>query len=306
MMEDNKDNKDNKDSKDSKDSKDNNDGKGGNSTLMQRFEKTAMLMHRYQHLGWRERGPFANPHRGQGRILAVLKMQPEISQRDLAYLLDMRNQSLSELLAKMEKAGYITRNQSEADRRVVDIKLTDAGKEAAERAAQQKEGDGDVFSVLGEDEQKIFGDYLSRIDAELEKRTGDEPDMMEALASEYGMTPEMIEAMKSRELTPEMMDFLRDRGFPPEMVDGLRGRGFPPRGPGHFRGRPHPPEGPGRFGERGFPPEGPRHFREHDFPRDEDERFQGHGFQDQVVTEGQDAAAPEAVETQAVKGEKAE
>lgn len=34
-------------------------------------------------------------HIGQGRVLAILKLKPEISQRDLSYLLDMSKQSLA-------------------------------------------------------------------------------------------------------------------------------------------------------------------------------------------------------------------
>jgi DNA-binding MarR family transcriptional regulator len=196
-----------------------------NMTLMQQFNKAMMLLHRYQHLRGRERGPFTNPHRGQGRIFAVLKMKPEISQKDLAYLLDIRNQSLSELLSKMEKAGYITRNQSETDRRVVDIKLTDAGREAAGQAEQQKEDDNDLFSILSEEERQNLSGYFARIIAELEKKTSGEPDLLELFGSKFGMTPEMIEMMRSRQFTPEILEHMRSRGFPPEILREFQRRG---------------------------------------------------------------------------------
>jgi len=80
-----------------------------NNILMEQFSRAAMLLHRYTHHSRRTQGPFEDPHRGQGRILALLKVKPEISQRELSYLLDIRNQSLSELLTKLEKAGYISR-----------------------------------------------------------------------------------------------------------------------------------------------------------------------------------------------------
>ena len=41
--------------------------------------------------------PFVNTARGQGRILAMLKIQPEIATKDLAYLLGIRQQSLNKL-----------------------------------------------------------------------------------------------------------------------------------------------------------------------------------------------------------------
>ena len=58
----------------------------------------------------------------------MLKLKPEISQKELSDLLDMRPQSLGELLGKLERNGYITRTPSERDQRVLIIRLTDAGK----------------------------------------------------------------------------------------------------------------------------------------------------------------------------------
>ncbi|OAA84836.1 MarR family transcriptional regulator [Clostridium ljungdahlii] len=210
-----------------------------NNTLMELFSKAGMLLFRYQHHGGREQGAFVNPHRGQGRILVMLKMQPEISQKDLSYLLDMRNQSLSELLTKLEKAGFITRTQSETDRRVMDIKLTDEGKAAAEQAEQQKEDTDQLFEILSEEERKNLSDYLSRIIAELEKLTGGEPD--------FAMTPEMLEHLRIHGVTPEMQEHLKTHGITPEMIEQMRARGFDRRVFG--RGPDH-----GGFG-RGFGPD---------------------------------------------------
>lgn len=180
-----------------------------------------MLLHRYHHHGFKEQRSFANPHRGQGRVLALLKMQPEISQKELTYLLDMRNQSLSELLSKLEKAGYITRSQSETDRRVVDLKLTDAGREAASQLEQQKEGIDQIFECLNEEEQKNLSDYLERLIAELEKQSGE--------GDFFGnMHPEHVERRKARGMAPEMAQSRR-RGH-----GGAGGR-FEGRGEGHGR-----------------------------------------------------------------------
>lgn len=49
--------------------------------------------------------------------MAFLKLRDGIRTRDLAYLLDIRISSLNELLAKLEKNGYITREPSQEDRR---------------------------------------------------------------------------------------------------------------------------------------------------------------------------------------------
>lgn len=73
------------------------------------YEKLTRLqwsLHKQQIFAHAEYGPFADTSRGQGRVLAILKMKPEISTKDLAYLLGIRQQSLNELLNKLEKKEY--------------------------------------------------------------------------------------------------------------------------------------------------------------------------------------------------------
>jgi DNA-binding MarR family transcriptional regulator len=139
-------------------------------------------------------------------------MQPEISQKDISYLLDMRNQSLSELLTKLEKAGLINRTQSETDRRVMNIKLTKEGEDAANQAEQGKQDYGQIFDCLGEEERKNLSEYLARIITELEKQMGGETDFPEAWGPR-GMMPVLMQRLReSGGLTPEMLEELRKHG----------------------------------------------------------------------------------------------
>lgn len=143
-------------------------------TLSSQFYRVQWLLHRYNHHGHGMGHPFSNPTRGQGRILTLLKLQPEISQRDLSYLLDMRPQSLGELLAKLEKNSFITRTPSEADRRVMIIRLTDKGKREAEQLGQPDSMD--IFACLSEEEQMRLSEYLTRIISSLEDDLGSTED----------------------------------------------------------------------------------------------------------------------------------
>ncbi|MFN8471002.1 MAG: MarR family transcriptional regulator [Anaerolineae bacterium] len=136
--------------------------------LLGKLARLDWLLNIYHISHQRRHGPMGDPHRGQGRILALLKLRPEISQKDLSYLLDMRPQSLGELLAKLERNGYITRVPSETDRRAMDIRLTEKGAKAAEERVDLSE----VFDCLNAEEQINFGDYLSRVIASLEERLG--------------------------------------------------------------------------------------------------------------------------------------
>ena len=130
------------------------------------------LMKRRQMFSQAESGRFADSTRGQGRILAMLKIQPEIATKDLAYLLGIRQQSLNELLKKLEKNSYVERRPSEKDRRVMGVHLTEKGKEAQEPEANYQE----FLGCLSPEELQQFGEYLDRIIAafRMEGRSEDE------------------------------------------------------------------------------------------------------------------------------------
>jgi len=192
--------------------------------LIEQFTRIEWLFHRYHQQNHTQHGPMGDSRRGQGRVLAILKLQPEISQKDLSYLLDMRPQSLGELLTKLEKNGYITRTSSEADRRVMNIKLTKEGTEATE----QEFSFDKLFECLNEEEQQNMSSYLNRIIETLEAQLGDE----EPRPGIDGHGPEGNPFHNHFAGQP---NWTEDRGF--------HGRGFHGRG-----GDPH--------GERGQVPEG--------------------------------------------------
>ncbi|MCL2134934.1 MAG: MarR family transcriptional regulator [Candidatus Bathyarchaeota archaeon] len=119
-----------------------------------------------------------NPHIGQGRVLAILKIQPEIVQKELGYLLDISKQALTELLNKLEKNGYITRTQSEKDRRTFIIKLTDAGHEAIPEKNNETNDTyiTEFFDCLNDEEQTNLINYMEKIIDEIQKKIGNNMD----------------------------------------------------------------------------------------------------------------------------------
>lgn len=135
------------------------------------YEKLSRLQFLLQKLQFKVHtivGPMADTSRGQGRILAFLKLKDGISTKDLSYLLGIRISSLNELLAKLEKNGYITREPAETDKRVILIRLTQKGRE--EEPSQNDRID--IFRCLSADEQDLFGQYLDRVINELETELG--------------------------------------------------------------------------------------------------------------------------------------
>jgi DNA-binding MarR family transcriptional regulator len=131
-------------------------------TITGQLQHLQMLMHRVVFNGFMGGGAH-NPHRGQGRVLAILKMKPEISQKALSYLLDMSKQSLAELLAKLEKNGCITREPSREDKRVMTVKLTGEGLKAAGEVDDGAPGAAKILDCFSDEELGQFSGYLSRI-----------------------------------------------------------------------------------------------------------------------------------------------
>ncbi len=111
-----------------------------------------------------------NRYRGQGRILAILKLKPEITQKELNYLLGMSRQSLSELLTKMENANYITRTASPDDGRSMIIKITDVGLAQSELIQQEDDAPVDLFNCYSEEEKEQLIAYLEKLVASLQEK----------------------------------------------------------------------------------------------------------------------------------------
>lgn len=151
--------------------------------LSETFLQLQKQLTTYQSLQHRRLGPSGDPHRGQGRVLSILKLKPEISQKELGYLLDMRNQSLGELLQKLEKNGLVTRTASDEDRRSMTIRLTEAGAKLAEQT-EKKQGDlSSIFDCLSAEEGTTLDSLLQLLLVELgEKIAGLENTEKEASA----------------------------------------------------------------------------------------------------------------------------
>jgi DNA-binding MarR family transcriptional regulator len=132
------------------------------SKLMEQFMQIQWLLIRQHHLNHAPFGFSGNPYRGQGRVLKLLKMQPEITQKELLELLDMRPQSLGDLLKKLEQKGYITRTPLESDKRVMIIRLTEKG-ENAEIKDDKQLGFDNLFDCLSGEEQAQLSGFLERI-----------------------------------------------------------------------------------------------------------------------------------------------
>lgn len=115
-------------------------------------------------------GPLMDETRGQGRVIAALAEQGEISTRDLSYILGIRQASLNELLVKLERAGYVERFPSPEDGRVKLVRLTEAGLQLRSASAERRS----ILECLDNDELAAFEGCLEKLNARLADEVVDE------------------------------------------------------------------------------------------------------------------------------------
>jgi len=135
------------------------------------FELNSLFMQFFRE---NSRGPFKfeNRNRGQGQILSIIRQHGTISQKDLVSRLDMRPQSASEMIRKLEKKEYITREKSLEDKRVMNIHLTPRGKIAAQ---QSDDFQPVVLDALTHEEKEQFENILTKLINELEPQVKHKP-----------------------------------------------------------------------------------------------------------------------------------
>lgn len=107
----------------------------------------------------------ASCHHGTGRILSKLVHQGDgISQAALAEKMNIRPQSLSEALAKMEERGWIERRPNPQDKRGTLVYLSEQGREQEEQlSARRRAAAEQLLSALTEDEKELLGGLLDKI-----------------------------------------------------------------------------------------------------------------------------------------------
>lgn len=137
--------------------------------IYEKLSTLQWLLQRYKTEKFKKSATFTDKSSGQGRVIAVLKMQSDITTKDLSYILGIRQQSLNELLKKLEKNGYVQRVPSKEDGRVFLVRLTDKGKNIPEADTDYSL----IFKELDEKELEQFAYYLDKIITSLQDETGE-------------------------------------------------------------------------------------------------------------------------------------
>ncbi len=86
-------------------------------------------------------------------VLMVLAHGGPLPMRAIAESLDVSQASTTGIIDRMEELGYVTRERDEADRRVVNVTLTDAGHELiADMASERRERLAQMLGTMADDD----------------------------------------------------------------------------------------------------------------------------------------------------------
>lgn len=91
-----------------------------------------------------------------------------MSQQELQELLGVQAGSLSEIAAKLEDRGLITRVRSEQDRRKVYLSITEKGRDIAAQSGEEHilRRRAELFSALTPEEQNTLESLLDKLSAD--------------------------------------------------------------------------------------------------------------------------------------------
>lgn len=122
---------------------------------------------------------------GKGRLLSVLHSKDGLTQRELGEELDIRPSSVGELVRKLEAKGLVMRKNSEIDRRVMHVYLTEEGRGVLSSVSSDTEDvQENLFQDISESERDNFILVVDKMIASLQERYAS--DMQDEPAGECG------------------------------------------------------------------------------------------------------------------------
>ncbi len=111
-------------------------------------------------------------YRGQSRVLGALWEQEGLTHTELAHLLHVQPATVTKMLQRMEKAGFVERRHDLEDRRVSRVYLTAAGRAVREDVQEVwRRLEEEAFSGFTEKEGMLLRQFFSRIRDNLTEAT---------------------------------------------------------------------------------------------------------------------------------------
>ena len=110
---------------------------------------------------------------GQSRVLRVILESGGIAQNALTQRLGVMPGTASEVIGKLESAGYIDRKPNAFDRRTFDLDLTEEGKKKARLLQEDAEKRrANMFTALSGEEKQQLLTLLEKLSADWKQRYG--------------------------------------------------------------------------------------------------------------------------------------
>ena len=88
--------------------------------------------------------------------MMVMWEHKSISVRDMGKLLFLDSGTLTPMLKKMEKAGWITRKRSERDERIVMVSITERGEQLKVKAAEVPSGMAGCVTLENDEAMQLY------------------------------------------------------------------------------------------------------------------------------------------------------
>lgn len=129
-----------------------------------RIMSNSRRKHRHTH------GEGARGCRGFGHILDLLSEHDGLSQRQIADMLDIRPQSISEAIATLEERGLIRKEINEQDRRGLLVYITEDGlKTQTELHNERVRNAKRIFAAISEEEKQTLLELLEKVTTALQE-----------------------------------------------------------------------------------------------------------------------------------------
>ncbi|MHA6534268.1 MarR family winged helix-turn-helix transcriptional regulator [Paenibacillus sp. BAC0078] len=120
------------------------------------FSSFRCIIHNFQQLMWKDAEELGVTST-QLMVLRKLKAHPDVGITELADLLHLGNSAASGVVDRMVKAGLITRQRSESDKRIFKLAMTDKGRDIRARSKQALRSHLEPLSNLSaEDAQELL------------------------------------------------------------------------------------------------------------------------------------------------------
>jgi len=115
-------------------------------------------------------------YRGQPPVLRTLWEQEGLTQRELADQVKITPATMTKMLQRMEKSGFIQRKADQSDQRITRVYLTEMGKAVkADVEGLWQTMEADTFANISPEDQHVLREYLTQIRENLIRATGEQP-----------------------------------------------------------------------------------------------------------------------------------